>query len=149
MKATESAERVTSEDSFAILESMRQGVVLRDATLAVVYVNSAARQILGIASGTDIEPQALQSWQILDEYGQPAHLPIQLVVNEGAVGTEFFSRSSARTCPRNGLSQRLGPFYSPTARWALSIFIDVTASMFSGSKPKSGTVFQSNRGERE
>ena len=129
MKTPESAERVTSEDSFAILESMRQGVVLRDATLAVVYVNSAARQILGIASGTDIEPQALQSWQILDEYGQPAHLPIQLVVNEGRSWHGVLFKIVRPHLPAQWLESEARPFLFANGEvGALSIFVDVTAS---------------------
>ncbi len=65
MDSVEDSGALSSEVSFGRLEARRQGVVLRNSNLSVVRRNAAARQILEITTGTEIEPQAPRTRYIL------------------------------------------------------------------------------------
>ena len=118
-----------------LMETIDQGVLVRDANGRVVHANVAAMRLFGIPSGESVD-QALHSshWLIVDEHGQelPEHLrPAPRALRSGQlVASTVLGFYHLQRRELTWLSVTAVPHYAPGSdrpQQVLSLFTDVTS----------------------
>lgn len=119
---------MTLPEFVTALEHVSEGVIIRDAALNVRYLNDAARKILSVSQGTEVDPAPLQSWDIYDEHGEPAHLPLRDVVANGVSWRDRLFEIRRTSRESQWLRSAAVPFpLADGTTGSISLFSDVSA----------------------